>query len=84
MGFSRQDYWSGFPCPPPGDLFNPGIEPASLTSLALEGRFLTTGTTWEAHVLHVLYISIHTCMYVFMCVRTHTCACVFGLASVKT
>ena len=31
-GFSRQEYWSGLPCPPPGDLPNPGIEPRS-TSL---------------------------------------------------
>ena len=29
MGFSRQEYWSGLPCPPPGDLPYPGIEPAS-------------------------------------------------------
>ena len=29
MGFSRQEYWSGLPCPPPGDLHNPGIEPRS-------------------------------------------------------
>ena len=29
-GFSRQEYWNGFPCPPPGDLSNPGIEPRSL------------------------------------------------------
>ena len=29
MGFSRQEYWSGLPCPPPGDLSNPGIEPVS-------------------------------------------------------
>ena len=29
MGFSRQEYWSGLPCPPPGDLPHPGIEPAS-------------------------------------------------------
>ena len=29
MGFSRQEYWSGLPCPPPGDLLNPGIEPRS-------------------------------------------------------
>ena len=29
MGFSRQNYWSGLPCPPPGDLPNPGIEPRS-------------------------------------------------------
>ena len=37
MGFSRQEYWSGFPCPSPGDLPNPGIEPMSLMSLALAG-----------------------------------------------
>jgi len=30
MGFSRQDYWSGFPFPPPGDLPDPGIKPPSL------------------------------------------------------
>ena len=29
MGFSKQEYWSGLPCPPPGDLPNPGIEPVS-------------------------------------------------------
>ena len=28
-GFSRQEYWSGLPCPPPGDFSNPGIEPVS-------------------------------------------------------
>ena len=31
MGFPRQEYWSRLPCPSPGDLPNPGIEPASLT-----------------------------------------------------
>ena len=29
MGFSRQEYWSGLPCPPPGHLLNPGIKPGS-------------------------------------------------------
>ena len=29
VGFSRQEYWSGLPFPSPGDLPNPGIEPAS-------------------------------------------------------
>ena len=48
MGLSRQEYWSGLPCPPPGDLPDPGIEPTSLTSLALAGGFLTTSITWEA------------------------------------
>ena len=37
------------PCPPPGDLPDPGIEPMSLISLALAGRFFTTSATWEAH-----------------------------------
>ena len=49
MGFSRQEYWSGLPYPPPGDLPNPGIEAASLKSSALAGRFFTTSATWEAH-----------------------------------
>ena len=31
MGFSREEYWSGLPCPPPGDLPNPGSEPRSPT-----------------------------------------------------
>ena len=26
-GFTRQEYWSRLPCPPPGDLYNPGIKP---------------------------------------------------------
>ena len=51
MGFSRQDYWSGLPCPPPGDLPNPGMEPASLMSPALAGEFFTTSATWEAPTL---------------------------------
>ena len=48
MGLSRQGYWRGLPCPPPGDLPDPGIEPTSLTSPPLAGRFFTTSTTWEA------------------------------------
>ena len=48
MGFSSQGYWSGLPCPPPGDLPNRRTEPMSLTSPALASRFFTTSTTWEA------------------------------------
>ena len=51
MGFSRQQYCSGLPCPPPGDLPDPGIEPMSLKSPALAGRFFTTSTTWEEIIL---------------------------------
>ena len=46
MGFSRQEYWSGLPCPCPGDLPKPAIELASLTSPALAGEFFNA--TWEA------------------------------------
>ena len=44
MGFFRQEYWSGLPCPPPGHLPDPGIEPISLKSPALAGEFFTTRT----------------------------------------
>ena len=48
LGFSRQEYWSGLPFPPPADLPDPGMEPTSLTSPALAGVFFTTSATWEA------------------------------------
>ena len=41
MEFSRQEYWSGLPSSTPGDLSNPGIEPAPLASPALAGRFFS-------------------------------------------
>ena len=43
--FSRQEYWSGLPCPPPRTLPHPGIEPASLMPPVLAGRFFTTSAT---------------------------------------
>ena len=42
MGFFRQEYWSGLPCPPSGDLPYPGMETTSPVSLALAGGFFTT------------------------------------------
>ena len=39
MGFPREEYWSGLPCPSPGDLPDPGIEPMSS---ALAGAFFAT------------------------------------------
>ena len=41
MGFSRQEYWSGFPFPTSRDLLDPGMEPVSLPSPSLAGRFTT-------------------------------------------
>ena len=62
MGFSRQEYQSGLPCPHPVDLPNPGIKPMSITSPALASRFFTTSAIWEV-IIHV---------FVCVCVYTHT------------
>ena len=56
MEFSRQEYWSGLPCPSPGDLPNPGIESMSLISPALAGGFFTT---WES-----IYIGVELLGYI--------------------
>ena len=54
MEFSRQEYWSRMPFPPPGDLPDPGIKPASLASA---GGLFTTRATWEGLLIHIsLYI----------------------------
>ena len=45
MEFSKQGYWSRLPFPSPGDLPDPGIEPTSLVSPALAGRFFTIWAT---------------------------------------
>ena len=47
MGFFRQEYWSGLPFPPPGDLPNPEIKSTSLMSPALASEFFLTSTTCE-------------------------------------
>ena len=58
MEFSRQEYWSGLPFPTPGDLPNPEIEPMSVVSPVLAGRFFTmshleaytqTQSQWQAN-----------------------------------
>ena len=56
VGFSRQEYLSVLPCPPPGDLSNPGIEPECLIPPSLAGVFFTTSAT-EMKVQMQLLIS---------------------------
>ena len=51
MEFSRQEYWSRLPFPPPGDLPDPGIEPMSPLSPAMAGGFFTTETPGKPLVL---------------------------------
>ena len=66
LGFSRHKYWNGLPCPPPGDLPDPGTEPVSLLSPALAGGFFTTSTTWEAHNILSFHPKSHFCVYFIM------------------
>ena len=47
MGLSQQQYWSGLPFPPPGDLPAPGIEPTSTVAPVLAGRFFTSAPPGE-------------------------------------
>ena len=56
MKFSRQEYWSGLPCPPPGDLPDPWMKTMSLGSPALAGGFFTTSATWEVHIVLKVYL----------------------------
>ena len=51
MGFPRQEYWSGWLFPFPGDHLDPVIEPMSP---ALAGRFFTTEASWEAHICRIV------------------------------
>ena len=73
MGFSRQEYCSGLPFSPPGDLPNLGIEAVSLTSSAFAGGFFTTGATWKVQEVHpisenfrffIKYVSLYMSMRV--------------------
>ena len=56
MGFSRQEYWSGLPCPPPGDLLDPRIKPVSPASPALQADSLPTEPL-GSNVLIIILIS---------------------------
>ena len=80
MGFSRQEYWSGLPCPPPEDLPNPGIEPRSLTSSVLaRGFFFTTSATWEVRllvpvvILCLTFLRNHHTIFHHGCTILHSC-----------
>ena len=57
MGFSRQEYQSGLPCPPPGDLPDQGIEPTIYVTSWTAGRFFIHWATWEVYVC--VYTHIH-------------------------
>ena len=72
IGFSRQEYWSGLPCPPPGDLPHPGIEPVSLMSPALKGGFFTTSATWKSWAVELLITNLMLICIKVLLERTRT------------
>ena len=50
VGFSRQECWSGLPCPPLGDISDPEIEPGSPVSPALQADSLPTEPTGKPQI----------------------------------
>ena len=66
MGFPRQEYWSGFPFPSPGDLLNPGIK---LMSPALAGRFFTTQPARKPHSETQIHIKLVQHLVIWMNTR---------------
>ena len=57
MGFSRPEYWSGLPFPPPGDLPYPEIELTYLMSPILPGGFFTATAIWETLLIFLMTAS---------------------------
>ena len=80
-GFSRQEYWSGLPCPPPGDLPNPGIEPRSpplwiLYQLSYQGSpciYKYTHTHTLIHIHTYVHRHTHTHTYIYAILLLLSC-----------
>ena len=77
MGFSRQEYWSGLPCPPPGNLPNPGIEPPSLYLLHQQAGSLPLVLPGKPIQPHAVQFS---CSAVSYSVTPWTAACQASLS----
>ena len=75
MGFSRQEYWSGLPCPPSRGSSYPGIEPVSP---ALAGGLFTTSTTWEAYFASYLNDICFYSLTILFLTFIHVDACGFS------
>ena len=66
MGFSRQEYWSGLPSPPPGDLPNPGVETAS--PMYLHCRQILDLLSHQGKTIYV-------CAYIHLCIHMYIGLC---------
>ena len=70
-GFSRQEYRSGSPCSPPGDLPDTEIQPTSLLPPALAGRSFTTGATCPVNIQDIFFLFC-ICFLHIICVKSIT------------
>ena len=61
MGLSRQEYWSGLPCPLPGDLPDSGIKPVPSASPALQADSLSTDPLGKPKFTYILYFFKKSC-----------------------
>ena len=79
MEFSRQEYWSGLPCPSLGDLPNPGVKPVSFSSPVLAGTFFISSTTAVLNLIcdNWKYLYIFKCLLTYARVCVCVCVCVF-------
>ena len=95
MVFSRQEFYSGLPCPPPGDLYNPGDWTCVSNISWLADRFFSTRATWEVQVnctstkmpsgpVTVVWIYGIFEKKTIWCLCLLKCVCVCGWASVCT
>ena len=86
-----QEYGSGLPSPPPGDVPKPEIKPASPTSPALAGGFFTTSATWEASLTHIYdcissltFSSVQSLSHVPLFATPWTAACKASLSTTNS
>ena len=66
MGFSKQEYWSGLPCPPPGDLPDPGIEPVFHAASASQGDSLLLSHLGSPYIfyMHIIMNYIYNIIFI--------------------
>ena len=76
MGLSRQEYWSGLPCPPQGIFLTQGLNLCLLHLLHWQVGSFTTSTTWEAPCKRIcvyvcMYMCVCVCVYIYIYMHTH-------------
>jgi len=81
MGFPQQEYWNGLPCPPPGDLPNPGIRPTSSRVSCIGRWILYHCATWEAPLFGVGACQIETPTFIIFLPSLYFLPFVFSLST---